>query len=224
MIKIAICEDIPQMRSYIVSAINSQTDMQIVAEASCSTEIISKVRETNPHIVLMDIQLETEKAGITATKEIIDHNPDIKIIILTVHEDSELIIDAYYAGAVDYITKSSDPELVIERIRKVHAQSDFLGPLITRNLKSELKKYRMIHDSLLFFINSFSQLTPTEKMILKQLCDGYTRKEIAQKNYLAITTVHTHVKHILKKLNYTSTKKMVAFIKEIHLFENFLIE
>lgn len=223
VINVAICEDIPKMQNFIVSAINTQHDMQVVATATCSSEIITKVAHANPDIVLMDIQLESDRAGIYATEAILEQNPNIKIIMLTAHDDSELIIDSYYAGAIDYITKSADAELIIERIRSVYVQADFLGPLIIKNLRSEFKKYRTRHESLLFFINSFSRLTTTERHILKQLYDGHTRKEIAIDNYLAITTVHTHVKHILKKLGYNSTKEMISFLKKIRLFEDFVL-
>lgn len=222
MIKIIACEDIPKMLEFITNIVNSEEDMCIIDTATSKDEVIDKVKSSEPDIVLLDIQLESEKAGIDAAEIISTNCPKTKIIMLTSYDDSELIIESYYAGAVDYITKSPGMQGLVEQIRKVYSQEDFLGPNIVKNLHNEISKYRMMHDSLLFFINNFSQLSPSEKDILKQLYYGKTRAQIAKDNYIAVTTVHTHVKHILKKLDYNSTKELVSFLRKIKLFENFI--
>lgn len=222
MIKIIICEDIPKMLEFITAIVNSEEDMCVVATASTSSEAINKVTELEPDILLLDIQLESEKAGIRAAEIISSECPKTKIIMLTAHDASDLIIESYYAGAVDYFIKNPGMHGLAEQIRKVYSQEDFLGPNIVKHLHDEIPKYRMMHESLLFFINNFSKLSPSEKDILKQLYYGKTRSQIANDNYIAITTVHTHVKHILRKLGYTSTKELVGFLKKIKLFENFI--
>ncbi len=223
MIKIVVCEDIKKMQDIVVSGINAEADMEVVGVASSEADVIDIANKTNPDIILMDITLDAEKSGISATKTIMEKHPEVKIIMLTAYGEPELIIDAYYAGAVDYIIKSSSLEPLFTHIRDVYEKSDFLGPLIVQNLHSELAKYKIMHESLLFFINSFSHLTPTEKTVLKELYYGKTRQQLAEDHYLSITTVHTHVKHILKKLGFTSTKVLLAFLKKIQLFENFKI-
>lgn len=222
MIKIAICDDMPQIRTMIQRAVEKTEDMTVVSVAATSEEIIKRALEAAPDIILMDIQLETETAGIDATEYIKEKLPDVKIIMLTIHADAKLIIDSYYAGAVDYIVKTDSMDNIVENIRKVYMQSDFLGPLIVKNINKELKKYKVMHESLLFFINGFSTLTNTEKRILKLLYDGHSRKEIEKNFYISLETINTHVKHILKKLEFHSIKELIRFLKDIQLFENFI--
>lgn len=152
MIRIGICEDIPDMVELIKSVINAEEDMKAVLSAHSKDEICRKINDCPVDILLMDIQLEHSKAGIEATRIISEQHPDTKIIILTVCEDSELIIESYYMGAVDYIIKTPKMEELVPHIRKVYTQSDFLGPLIVRNLKYERTKQYNMQESLLFFI------------------------------------------------------------------------
>ena len=222
MIRIAICDDIPNVRKMICGAIEKTDDMKIVSIAENGEDIVKCSIDTKPDIILMDIQLESETSGIDAAKQIHELLPESKIIMLTIHEDANLIIDSYYAGAVDYIVKTESMNSIIDNIRKVYAQSDFLGPLIVKNINNELKKYRIMHESLLFFINGFSTLTDTEKWVLRLLYDGMTRKEIERKYFISIETINTHAKHILKKVEFHSMKELIKFLKDIQLFENFL--
>ena len=84
---------------------------------------------------------------------------------------------------------------MISHIRTVYTQSDFLGPLIVRNLKFERTKQYNMQESLLFFINNRIKLTPVERDILKQIYDGKIRAKIAKDNFTDISTVDTHMKH-----------------------------
>lgn len=219
MIRIGICEDIPDMVELIKSVVNAEADMQTVLTAHSKDEICKKIADCPVDILLMDVQLEHSRAGIEATRIISERFPDIKIIILTVYEDSEFIIESYYMGAVDYIIKTPKMDNLVAHIRKVYTQSDFLGPLIVRNLKYERTKQYNMQESLLFFINNWINLTPMERDILKQIYDGKTRAKIAKDNYIDISTVHTHMKHILKKLGQSSTKDLINFLSSIHFYD-----
>lgn len=219
MIRIGICEDIPDMAELIKSVIDAEDDMQTVFTAFSKDELCKKIGKYPLDILLMDIQLEHSKAGIEATKIISETYPNIKIIILTVFEDSELIIESYYMGAVDYIIKTPAMENLVSHIRTVFSQHDFLGPLIVKNLKLERTKQYNMHESLLFFINNWINLTPMERDILKQIYDGKNRAKIAKDNFIDVSTVHTHMKHILKKLGQNSTKELIRFLHSINFYD-----
>lgn len=219
MIRVGICEDLPDMAKLIGSVIDAEEDMKTVLVAHSKDELCKTIKNCPVDILLMDIQLEHSKAGIEATGIISEMFPDMKIIILTVCEDSELIIESYYMGAVDYIIKTPTMDDLVSHIRMVYNQSDFLGPLIVRNLKYERTKQYNMHESLLFFINNWIKLTPMERDILKQIYDGKSRAKIAKDNFINISTVHTHMKHILKKLGQNSTRELVRFLHSIHFYD-----
>ena len=102
MIKIMLCDDLKTIRDSFVQAINRQEDMQVVYAAASGSEAVEYLNhcEALPDIILMDIQMESEKAGIEATRQIHEKYPRIKILMLTIFENDDLLIEAYLAGAV----------------------------------------------------------------------------------------------------------------------------
>lgn len=207
----------------LISHISRQDDMTIKGITDDNARLASIVKKASANIVIMNLQKENKDSVFDTASAVTQALPEVKIIMISDCAEDEVIIDAYYAGAVDYILKSGEFEPLISSIREVHSKHDFLGPLIVQHLHSELTKYKTMHESLLFFINSFSRLTPAEKTVLKELYFGKTRQQLAEDHFLSITTVHTHVKHILRKLGFSSTKTLLAFLRRIQLFENFNI-
>lgn len=220
-IRVMVCEDIKAIREYVVSSIRKDSEIEVVGEASSGAEAILMSESVKPDVILMDIQMEYETAGIDAIHAIYEKHPDIKIIVLTVHNDDELIMDAYYAGAMDYIIKTSDGGDICGSIKRVYREENFIGPLIAKNLRSEVRKMRKSEESLLFFIHEFSRLTATEKELLKLFYLGYSKKKISEMRSIEVSTIKVHVKHILKKLNYSSTSELINFLKKIKIYEMF---
>ena len=100
-IKIVIAEDEEEIRNYFVKIINDTSDMEVIGTAQDSKEAVNITLEKKPGIVLMDIQMETRTAGIEATKRIKKTDPEIKIIIITIHNRDDFLFRAYAAGAID---------------------------------------------------------------------------------------------------------------------------
>lgn len=219
-IKIIVCDDLEEMRRFLVQTINKQDDMKVVATASNKNEAVKAAQTTPADIILMDIQMESEFAGIEATEEIVADNPNTKVVILTIFETDELIINAYYAGAVDYIVKMNDREQICQRIREIYSKNDFLGPLMVKSINKELRRSKKIIDNLISYMNSFASLTQTEKEIIKLLHDGYSRNQIADAKYLSVSTVKSHIRHILAKFGVKSTKELLELFKDTQIFDN----
>lgn len=118
MIKVIIAEDLNILRKRIVCAINSQTDMKVVAEASTGMEITRLAEACEFDIALIDIEMESREAGINATMDILKLKPESQIIILTLHDSDEMVFKALEGGAVDYIIKSEDTTKVIQQSGK----------------------------------------------------------------------------------------------------------
>ena len=221
MIRVLICDDMEEIRNYMAASLSTDDEIDIVATAASGAEAVRLADELKPDIILMDIQMESETSGIAATEKIVQGNPAVKVIILTIHNDDALIMSAYHAGAVDYMIKMSSAEEIIDHIKTVYSMDCFIGPLITRRLSEEYDKLKFKQQSLLFFINGFSNLTKIEREILKLLYMGYSKTQISKMRTIEHSTVVSHVKHIRKKLEFGSTKEMVNFLKKIRFYEEF---
>ena len=115
--KIMIADDFPILREDLAEVIREQPDMEVVGEASTGKEIVALAENMDYDLILMDIEMETMNAGITATEMIRDKNPQAKIIFLTAHELREIIITAMGAVALDYIVKGCSDEEILYHIR-----------------------------------------------------------------------------------------------------------
>ena len=193
--------------------------MEVVCTASCERECVELAEKYRPDIVLMDIQMDEYHSGISATEKIIKVLPKTKIIILTIHHDDELIADAYIAGAVDYVLKDSPPEVIYDSIRNVYNCKEFLGRTIAEVIYHQMSHQENLEVSIDYMINHLSQLTPTEIEIIKMLYERKNRREIAREKGLSENTVKQHVWHILRKLDFDSTSKLIDFFTELNLIE-----
>lgn len=221
MIKVMVCDDLAEIRRHFARVIAGEDDMMLVAEAASGKEAVELAAIHKPDIILMDVQMETEDAGITATKEIVEKIPKTKVIILTIYNNDEIVIDAYVAGAVDYIIKESSKDELCNSIRKVYENEDFLGTRIIRETRKRLKESMKKEQSLLYFVNNISKLTATERKIIKYLYDGKRRKMIADIECVSEESVKWHIRNILRKLNFATTAEMVAFLKQADIFMDF---
>ena len=221
MIRIMVVDDLKEVRSYFGEIINSQPDMELAGVAASGNEAVHMASSLDLDVILMDIQMEYAGAGVDATRKICAAFPDIKIIMLTIYDTDDYVVEAYLAGAVDYVLKEDDTVKICERIRQVYENDNFIGPYIAKKLRSSIEKTRTREESMLFFINSFSKLTAMEKKILKSLYTGKKRSEIADSEFISLGTVKTHINHILKKLNFTATHDLIGFLKKIKIFEEF---
>lgn len=221
IIRCMIVDDMESIRERFCDLINSQNDMDVVCVASTGKEAVENALKYKPDIILMDIQLEYDIAGIDATEKIIKQYPKTKIVIFTIHNNDEFILDAYLVGAVDYVLKDDTDTNILNTLRTVYTNEHFLGPLLATKLKEKLTLARSREESLLFFVNSYSKLTNTERMILKHLYSNKKRREISEMEFISMETVKTHVSHILKKLGFHSTSELIRFLKRIKIFDEF---
>ena len=219
--RIMLCDDIKSIREYFEKIINQQEDMEVIYGAASGQEAVEYLAGAGelPDIILMDIQMEDEKAGITATRQIHERHPQIKILMLTIHENDDLLIEAYLAGAVDYMVKDVSPEMICSTLRNANENENFIGTIIREKTREKLDKNKLLETSMVFFINKMSKLTSSEWRILQQLYEGKKRREIAKTEYLSEETVKLHIRHILRKLGFASSREMVEYLKKIKLLD-----
>lgn len=220
-IRVLIADDFQLLREDLCETINKQPDMEVVATAASGREICQLAAEKEYDIIMMDIEMETINAGIQAAECILDQQPEAKIIFLTAHESEDIILTSMATGAVDYIVKGCPEEEISEHIRSAYQGKPMLESRISSLLRKELSRLRRSENSLLFFINNVSQLTPTERALVRHLLDGCKVREIAQIRCVEAVTIKTQIKGLLRKFGCTRSKEIVELIRQLgieHLF------
>jgi DNA-binding NarL/FixJ family response regulator len=154
----------------------------------------------------MDIAMPAMN-GIEATRQIVGHNPDTAVAILSMHSDESYVIRSLKAGAKAYLLKDSAEADLIAAIRAITDGKSFFSPTISRLLKEEYM--RELHDR--GAEDTYELLTTREREILQLIAEGRTNKEIANLLNLSLYTVETHRTHILQKLNLHSVPELILY-------------
>ncbi len=216
-IRVMLVDDYEQIFNYFKIIVESEEDMEVVASVMTGEEAVKKAIELRPDVILMDIQMETDTAGVVATEKIKEQCPEIKIIVLTIHDDDDIILNAYIAGANDFLVKTSSAVTIIDSIRKVYNNNLAMRPEISEKVVGALTKLNHEKQSLLYMINMLTKLTAAELYILKQVYSGHTYRQIAKMRFVEEGTVRSQVNHILTKLQFHKMKDLIKYMDEMNL-------
>jgi DNA-binding NarL/FixJ family response regulator len=195
-----ICEDNKDYRESLVAFLDEDDDLVCCGSFANAENIIKKINDCRPDIVLMDIDMPG-KNGIDAVKEIKQISPGTEIIMLTVFEDRENVFDAICAGASGYLLKNTTPDIIARSIEEVMTGGAAMSPAIARKTLQFFQK-PLKADAL--------KLTVQEQQVLKFLVDGLSYKMIASKMNIVIDTIRYHIKKIYEKLHVHSAPEAVA--------------
>ncbi|MGP4966621.1 response regulator [Glutamicibacter ardleyensis] len=204
-IKVALVDDQLLVRSGFRMLINSQDDMNVVAEASNGREALASPALAAADVILMDVRMP-EMDGIEATERLLDAERKAtggpKVVVLTTFDMDEYALSAIQAGASGFLLKDVPPEELLESIRTVNRGDAVIAPSTTRRLLNHmapmLKKIAaQNNDQLTAAVES---LTPREREVFGLIAEGRSNPEIAEQLFLSEATVKTHVGHILAKL------------------------
>ena len=221
-IRVMMADDSPEIRSYFANFISHEADMELVGTASSGAEAVQMARELQPDIILMDIQMETRVAGISASKQILTEFPGTRIIILTILEDDDLLFQAYCAGVIDYIIKTDSVSQILSSIRNAYLNQMILRPKYAEKIIQELKRVREEQNGLLHGLNILTMLSNSEFEVLKCLYQGMNARQISESRYVSQGTVKSQIHSILKKFEMKSVSDVVRHLKEIrfdHIIE-----
>ena len=220
-IKILIADDNNEIRDYFGGIISHEPDMELMGSVSSGIDAVSFALENKPDIVLMDIQMDTRTAGIDAAKRILAEDNNIKIVILTILEDDDLLFQAYCAGVMDYIIKTDSITQVLSSIRNVYKNQLILRPQYAEKIIEELSHVKEQQKSLFMFMNILTKLSNSEFEILKSLYMGMTYKQISELRYVSTVTIKSQVHSILKKFNMKNIKEVLKELRVVG-FEQFI--
>jgi DNA-binding NarL/FixJ family response regulator len=207
-IKIFLVDDHQLVRDGLKALLTSVNDIEIIGEASDSIELFSKLGVYKPDLLIMDISLPGI-SGIEITKKICSEYPDIKILMLSMYNSEDFILNSIKAGAKGYLPKNTSRNEILEAIYAIHSGEEFYGESISKiMLKSYVKRATDPEKSA---DRANEILTAREIEILKLYVEGLINKEISDKLDISIRTVETHKNHIMRKLGLKSTVEMVKF-------------
>jgi DNA-binding NarL/FixJ family response regulator len=203
MIPVAVVEDDPRYRDLLKSILSSSERITPVFILEHCMEIMSEIRKHNPAVIIMDINLPV-KSGIQAVEEIKKIYPEIKILMLTVFEDEEKIFAAIKAGADGYLLKKDSPQKVLDSVVDVYEGKSSMNGIIARKVLEYFQKKPALKNLTEY------NLTKREFEILGLLMDGLSYKEIADKCFISIQTMNSHIKNIYAKLGVHSRAEASA--------------
>ncbi len=218
-IKLMIVDDMTDIREYFNMILSKEPDIEVVGLASSGIEAVQKARDLKPDVILMDIQMETRTAGIDATTVIKGMDPNVKIIILTIHEEDEYLFQAYCAGVMDYIVKTDSISQIINSIRTVFSNKLMLRPGIADKIIDEFSRLKTQQNSLIYILNIISKLTNSEFEILKCFYEGSTYKTISETRFVSPATVKSQVNSILKKFEMKTMKDVIKLLRQMNFSE-----
>jgi two-component system response regulator NreC len=198
-----VADDHPVVRKGLQICLAKRGNMRIVGEAADGDEALRKARELSPHVVLMDISMPGMN-GLAVTEVLRKELPQIKVLILSVHNNKEYIFRVIQAGAHGYVSKEAPPEEVLRAIESVYEGEPFFSEDIARAALSE-------------FVTSggkkepFAQLTSREREVLVEIAEGKSNKEIADRLSIGVRTIETHRERIMRRLNIHSVAGLTKY-------------
>lgn len=211
MIKVLLADDHSIVRAGLRRIVEESPDMEVVAEAERGREAILEARKSSPDVAVIDISMPGLD-GLEVTELLLEENPDLPVLILTMHEEEQYVIRAVEAGAMGYLTKRSAPEQLVDAIRRVHSGSRYLTEEGTEALA--LRVARGIKGETLL-----DSLSRRELQVLRRLAMGHTNREIASAYGISIKTVDTYRFRLLKKLNLRNNAELSRFAINNNLIE-----
>ena len=176
IINVMIVDDISSLCTRYEGILSQAEDIRVVAVANNGYEAILKSAVTQPDVILMDIEMESKYAGITATQQILAQFPDMKVVILTVYDEDAMIYAAFQAGACDYIQKTATPAMMLQCVRDAYHERSVMKPTVARKIRTEFKRIKDNEDSLIYTLYLVQLLTDTERDILYAFHSGMTQK------------------------------------------------
>ncbi|WP_062516954.1 response regulator [Demequina gelatinilytica] len=198
MIRVALVDDQAMVRVGLRMILESEGDIEVVAEATSGADAARIVAEHAPDVVLMDVRMPGMD-GLTATREVLAAHPGARIVILTTFDDDEYVYEALRAGASGFLLKSVDGDALVSAVRVVAAGDALLAPEVTRRVIEQFARTAPVEEPDPS-PEAVGDLSEREVEVLRLMARGLSNQEIAAELYVSSTTVKTHVSHILTKL------------------------
>jgi DNA-binding NarL/FixJ family response regulator len=209
--RVVVADDHALFRYGLKAMLANAEGFEVVGEATTGEEVVEKVAKTRPDIVLMDIQMPGIN-GIEATRRILERDPNIGVVVVTMFEDDDSVFAAMRAGARGYVLKGADAQEVLKVVGAVAEGEAHFGPEIARRLMAFFSAPKPAAPS-----EAFPELTAREAELLDLIARGLNNTEIAKRLYVSQKTVRNHVSNIFLKLQVADRAQAIVKAREAGL-------
>ncbi|OIQ80725.1 transcriptional regulatory protein DegU [mine drainage metagenome] len=209
-IRVLIVDDHTLFRSGIRLVLQRQEGFEVVGEAGDGLEGVKRAKQLKPDVVLLDLHM-AGTSGLEVLRLLADDAPQAQVVMLTVSEDTDDLVDALRAGARGYLLKNIDTDFLLDSIRRAARGESVMSPQMIARLADTMRQPARTPASTAV---STTKLTPREHEIIIMLARGASNKEIARDLDLAESTVKIHVQGILRKLNLASRVQAAVYAVE----------
>lgn len=207
-IRVLLVDDHTLFRSGICSLLQRHDDFEVVGEAGDGLEGIKRARSLRPDVVLLDLHMPGV-SGLQAVKVMAEEIPDVQVLMLTVSEDAQDLMDALRAGASGYLLKNIETDMLVDAIRRAARGESVVSQQMTAKLIQGVRSPQKPEAA-----GERDRFSPRERDIMVSLAMGESNKEIARRLDLAESTVKIHVQNIFKKLNMSSRVQVALYAVE----------
>lgn len=207
-IRILVADDHGIIREGLSGLINSETNFSVIGEASGAEQAVTLALEKRPDLVVMDVSMP-EMGGIEATRRIKAQAPDVRVLMLTVHEDKELMRAAINAGAGGYVLKRAIKSELMHAINTVLDDQLYVHPVMARIMLMSMPAEREP-----VVVEPEVPLTPREIDVLRLLAQGYTNRQAGEILGISVRTVEYHRGNLIAKLNLDGRVELIRYAEE----------
>ena len=202
--RVLLADDHTMVRESLVGLLQAEGDVQVVAQAANGIEAVEQALETRPDVVVTDLSMGVLN-GLEVIRRLRDALPGTRVLVLTMHQEDEYVLQAVRAGASGYLVKDSAPAELLAAVRALHAGRAWFGPQAARALAEQLQHpERMVNDP-------YGTLTAREREVLHLIAEGMTTKEVARRLSIGVKTAENHRGRVLAKLGLRNTAEVVRY-------------
>jgi len=202
--RILICDDHTLFVEGIKAMLRNEPSLEIVGEARDGRQAVEQVKHLKPDLLLMDVSMP-DMNGFDATRQVHKFDPTVKVLILTMHDEEELVARCLEAGAAGYIIKDAPASQLLYAIEMVQKGERYLSPVVLKKVMETYVKNTNRPQT------SYDRLSPREREVLKLLAEGLSVKEIATRLDLSVKTVDAHKTNLMKKIGVHDRAELIKY-------------
>ena len=205
-IRVLLADDHQLMRSGVRLMLEREADLMVAGEASDGREAVALAKSLKPEVVVMDIGMPNLN-GIEAAHQMTQENPNLAIVIVSMHSDESYVLRALKAGARAYLLKDSAQADLIKAVHAVAGGKSFFSPAVSKMLLDDyVRKLKRSGTE-----DAYDLLTPREREILQLIAEGKSNKDIANLLNLSVYTVESHRSNLMEKLNLRGLPELILY-------------